>query len=144
MKQFTTAARRGASGMPNAVDVQFEWEVREGEFVTMTAHPPTSGQLALFLADQASGGRTSIRALFDFIASILGQADYDIIENQLRDGLDVQVAVELVEYLSAEWGARPTKPASDSSSSPPTTGKKSTGKHRAGASTTSTSALIAS
>jgi len=136
MKQFQTAARRGTAGVINSVPITFEYEVNPGEFVEMVATPPTSGQLALFLADQTGGGET-VRALFKFLDTVLRDDDYTIIERQLRDGLDVDVIVEMIQYLTEEWGARPTKRSSASSGSPSRNGPKSTVKRRAAASTTS-------
>ncbi|HEY6416445.1 MAG TPA: hypothetical protein VIX41_09415, partial [Acidimicrobiales bacterium] len=96
MKQFTTAARRGVGAVPVSVDVIFEWEVTKGEFVEMTAHPPTSGQLALFMADQNSAVG-AVRAMFDLLAAVLDDRAYKVIEGQLREGLDVAVVTELIE-----------------------------------------------
>lgn len=137
MKQFRTAARRGQAAVPNAVDIAFEFEIRDDEFVAMVAHPPTSGQIALFLSQQTEGGMRTVTALFDFLAAVLDQEHYDIIEAQLHEGLDVQVTIEIVEYLISEWSARPTKPRSASSPSRRTTGQRSTGKRLNAVSTTS-------
>lgn len=128
MKQFQTASRRGAGAVNNAVPITFEFEVREGEFVEMTAQPPTTGQLALFFAHQYEGGTGGVRAMFDFVAAVLDQRDYDIIEKKLHDGLDVAVVIEIVQYLTSEWSARPTQPSRASSGSRRNTGKPSTGK----------------
>jgi hypothetical protein len=137
MKQFRTAARRGQAAVPNAVDIQFEFEVDEDDFRVLTAHPPTSGQVALFLSARLEGGVRTVQALFDLLAATLDQRDYDLIEAQLHDGLDIQVIAEIVEYLIEEWGARPTKPRSASSSSRKTTGARSTAKRLNAVSTTS-------
>jgi hypothetical protein len=136
-KQFKTAARRGQAAVPNAVDLPFEFEVTDGQFVPMTAHPPTSGQIALFLSQQAEGGVKSVQALFEFLDAVLDRPDYDLIEEQLHEGLDVGVTVELIEYLIEEWGARPTPPRSGSSRSPKSTGRRSTVKPLNAVSTTS-------
>jgi hypothetical protein len=144
MKQFKTASRRGEGAVNNPVDLTFEFEVREGEFVELTAKPPTTGQLALFFAHQYDGGTSSVRALFDFVASVLSDADYKVIENQLQDGLDIAVVIEIVQYLTEEWSTRPTKPARASSASRRSTGPRSTGKQLAAVSTTSPSASTGS
>src|SRR5262245_48553561 len=128
MRQFQTAAKRGAAGVSNAVDITFEYEVREGEFVEMTAHPPTTGQLALFMSGNGKG-MANVRALFEFLATVLVDDDYAIIEGQLRDGLDLQVIIDLVQFLSSEWSARPTAPPSVSSRSRRSTGRQSTVQH---------------
>lgn len=139
MRQFTTAARRGAAAVRNPVDVTFEFEVREGEFVEMTAHAPTTGQLALFMAHQLDAGSGAVRAMFNLLSAVLDPRDYRIVEQQLHEGLDVVVVTEVVQYLIEEWSARPTLPPSDSATSPPTTGSRSTGKPLAVVSNSSTS-----
>lgn len=126
MRQFTTAAKRGVAGVNNPIDITFEYEVREGEFVEMTAHPPTTGQLALFMGSGGARGMSSVRALFEFLATVLDERDYAIIEEQLRDGLDLQVIIDVVQYLSTEWSARPTSQPSGSSQSRRSTGRRST------------------
>ena len=137
MKQFQTAARRGTSAMTTAQPVEFEYEVSEGNFVVMRATPPTSGQLALFMTHQMDGGLSTVQALFTLLSAVLRKSDYDIIEGQLHDGLDLAVITEIVEYLVAEWSGRPTRPPSGSSPSRPTTGRRSTVKQPVEASTTS-------
>lgn len=125
MRQFGTAARRGVAAVNNPVDIVFQWERSENVWVDMTAHPPTTGQIALFLGHQGTGA-AGVRAMFELLASVLSDTDYLIIENQLRDGLDVQVIVELVQYLTEEWSGRPTSPLSVSPTSPSSTGSPST------------------
>jgi len=137
MKQFQTAARRGKAAVSNPIDIQFEFEVREGEYVTMTAHAPTTGQLALFLGADTATGQGSIRAMFDLLDSVLVDKDYAIVEDQLRSGMDVEVVVEIVQYLVGEWAARPTTPPPVSSPSRRTTGRQSTARRPNAASTTS-------
>lgn len=139
VKQFDTSARRGVSMIEDAEDLTFMW----GD-VEMVAHPPSSGQLALFMAGQA-GGSTAlghaqrIRAIFDFLASVLDQSAYDIVEQDLHEGVDVEVVIEVVEYLVEEWSARPTSPPRDSSPSRRTTGTRSTATRRGKGSTSGTS-----
>lgn len=144
MKQFGTAARRGAGAVNNPVDIHFEFEVREGEFVEMVARPPTTGQLALFFAHQYDKGTGGVRSLFDFLSAVLSDAHYAVIEDQLHDGLDVAVVIEVVQYLVEEWSSRPTKSPRASSASPATTGKRSTAKRLTAVSTSSNSRSTAS
>lgn len=139
MKQFTTAARRGETQVPNPIDITFEWEVREGEFIEMTAHPPTTGQLALFFAHQNERGTGPIRAMLSLIAQLVSDEDFAIIEDQLAEGLDVQIVVELIQYLTGEWSARPTTSSNGSTRSPRTIGRTSTLTPQRKASTRSTS-----
>jgi len=139
MKQFSTAARRGVSAVNNPVDIEFQFEATEGNYVTMTAHPPTTGQMALFFAHQLDAGTGSIRAMFDLLSDVLEPADYRIIERQLRTGVDVAVIIEIVRYLVEEWSARPTMSPPDSSTSPRRTGRSSTAKRLTTVSTSSNS-----
>jgi len=123
--------------MPGSTDVEFEFEVNEGEFVTMLAHAPSSGQFALLM--KSNGERTlaaQMRGMFDFLAAILDDDDYEVIEQQLHEGMDVEVITDLVSWLIGEWADRPTQPRSVSPSSPRTTGRRSTARPRAAASTT--------
>jgi len=139
VKQFTTAARRGTSALPDATPVEFEYEVRDGEFVTMHAHPPTTGQLALFVSDQATkGGMGSITAMLELFMVVLDEKDYEIIKDQLHDGLDLEVITEIFSWLMEEWGLRPTRPSSGLSPSRRTNGQRSTARRRAAVSTIST------
>jgi hypothetical protein len=138
MKQFTTAARRGAPAVTNPADVEFEFEVSPGQFKKITAHAPTTGQLALYLNHQEDANSGGVRAMFQLLADILSDADYGMIESQLRDGLDVEVIVEIIQYLVSEWSSRPTGPPPGSSASRRTTGAGSTVKPRRRVSTIST------
>ena len=137
MKQFETATRRGVPAIASAVPIEFEYETTEGEYVKMIATPPTTGQLALFLASQGNTGGQSLRAMFEFLEAILRDEDYAVIERQLRTGLDVQVVVDIVQWLTGEWAARPTGSPSASPTSRSSTGPRSTGRPRAAASTIS-------
>jgi hypothetical protein len=139
MKQFATAARRGKAAVNNPADVEFEFETDPGVYVEMTAHAPTTGQLALFFSHQNDIGTGSVRALFQLMKDVLDPEDYTVMEAQLRKGLDVDVIVEMVQYLVSEWSARPTTPLNGSSESPRSTGRPSTVKRRPMASTTSNS-----
>lgn len=125
MRTFATAARRGAAAVNNPADIEFKWERSEGVYVDMTAHAPTTGQIALFLGAQGKGAG-SVRAMFELLSTVLDDGDYDIIEDQLREGLDVAVIIELVQFLTEEWSGRPTQQPSDSSSSQRNTGPSST------------------
>jgi len=128
MRQFKTAAHRGTPAVPNPVDIPFQWDEE-----VLTAHAPSSGQLALLLSHMADGTfrLDSIGALFDFLKGVLDDGDYDIIHTDLQQGLDVQLIVELIEALIEEWSARPTTPAVVSSRSRQSTGRRSTAKRAA-------------
>jgi hypothetical protein len=135
LKQFQTAARRGATAVNNPVPVDFEYEVRKGEYLEMTAHPPTSGQISLFAIGQMKGGLDAVNAVFKLLNQVLGEKDWAIIERDLEDGVDVAVLVDIVNYCVEVWGGNPTSSASGSSRSRASTGKRSTVRQRGEGST---------
>lgn len=137
MKTFDVGAERAKSQLPNPIDIKFMW----GD-TPMVASPPTSGQVALFLANQAgTGGMNAgaLKSMFDLLAAVLSQEHYDIIEEQLHEGIDLQLVVDLIEYLIEEWSTRPTTRANGSSRSRPSTGRASTVKPRSLVSTSGNS-----
>lgn len=130
IKNFDTAARRGAVAVNNPVDITFQIDGEE-----LTAHPPTTGQIALFMTRSAQGGMGTITALFDLLSAVLDDDDIDLVESKLAEGVDIGLLTDIVSYLIEEWSARPTQPSSASSASRRTTGKRSTAKRPATAST---------
>ena len=123
MKNFDTAARRGKTAVNNPIDIEFQID---GE--SLTAHPPSSGQLALFMSGSSDGGMKTVRSMFDFMAAILDEADYAVLEGKLHDGIDLDVVTDIIRYVVEEWSARPTKPSSGSTKSRTATGSTSTVK----------------
>jgi hypothetical protein len=142
-KQFHAAARRGTSKVKNPIPVDFEYEIGDDEYVTMTAQPPTSGQVSLFAIHQMEGGVVAVKAIFDLLMQILPGEDWALIEADLEDGLDVTILNEIVEHCLEVWGGNPTSSSSASSRSRPNTGKRSTAT-RASKATRSTSRSTAS
>ena len=139
MREFSTAATRGKVGVPNAVDIEFKLDDE-----VMTAHAPTSGQVALFIQHGRFGGIQSVTSLFEFFSDVLDDADWRKVEAKLRDGMDVDVLSEIVNYLIGEWSGRPTRLSSVSAPTPNGTGRRSTAKRQAVARTTSPSRSTAS
>ena len=103
MKSFDTSTRRGRSAVVNPAAVTFVWDGTE-----MTAEAPSSGQLALLIAEQSDPGPGAVRAMFDFLGSVLGAEDWATIEDSLREGVDVEVVVELIQHLITQWGTAPS------------------------------------
>ena len=132
MREFTTAATRGKAGVPNAVDIEFKLDDD-----VMTAHAPTSGQVALFVQHGRAGGLASVTSLFEFFSDVLDDADWKKVEVKLRDGMDVDLLSEISTYLIGEWSGRPTHLSSVSSPTANGTGRQSTGKPQAKAVRTS-------
>jgi len=134
MREFTTAATRGKAGVTNPIEIEFKLDED-----VLTAIPPTSGQVALFVQHGRSGGISSVTSLFEFFSDVLNDEDWKIVEDKLRDGMDVELLAEISSYLIGEWSGRPTKPSSVSSRTRNGTGPKSTVKRPAVARTTSRS-----
>ena len=113
MREFSTATRRNHVGVPNAVDIEFKLDDD-----VMTAHAPTSGQVALFIQHGRSGGISSVTSLFEFFSDILDDDDWRKIEVKMRDGMDVELLASISNYLIGEWSGRPTTLSSASSPTP--------------------------
>lgn len=139
MREFSTAARRGRAGVPNAIDIEFKLDD-----ATLTARAPTAGQVALFVQGGAGGGLRSIQSMFEFFSDVLDDDDWEIVHDKLRDGMDVELLAEISNYLIGEWSGRPTQPSPGSSPTPNGTGRRSTVKQPAKARTTSRSRSTAS
>jgi len=134
MKEFSTAANRGKAGVPNAIDIEFMLDED-----LLTAHPPTSGQVALFIQHGRGGGISSVTSLFEFFSDVLGEDDWKKVEDKLRDGMDVELLANISNYLIGEWSGRPTNRSSASTPTRNGTGPKSTAKRPAAVRTTSRS-----
>jgi len=129
VKQFTSAART-STAVTNPVDIQFMWDD-----IPFTAHPPTTGQLVLLMATDTDGPHSVLlRAVLEFMEGLLDEDDFAMLREHIREGGDIDTLGEIMEWLVAEWSARPTKSRSASPRSPRTTGKRSTAKTRSEAS----------
>lgn len=127
MQEFKTAAGRVAFN--EGKDIVFTVDDRE-----MTAHPPTTGQLALFMR---TDGVRATSSLLGFLSDVLEPIDWRWCEARLHGGVDVGVFAEIATWLIGEWAGRPTLPASDSSDTPSDTGDTSTAKRPAKAAASS-------
>lgn len=125
MKSFETSSRRGQGAVVNPIDIDFEIDG-----VQITAHPPTTGQLGLFVQGNKAGGMKTVESLFKFIRAILDDDGYKVVEDKLQEGVEISLLTDIVEYLVGEWSGRPTTRSSASSASRKTTGKPSTAKRR--------------
>lgn len=125
MKQFKSAARSTAA-VTNPVELDFEWDDTE-----FHAQPPSTGQLVLLMAvDENAPHSVLLRCCLEFFEGILGEDDYAALRDNIKNGGDINVLGEIMEWLVAEWSARPTKSRSASPRSPRSTGRKSTAKPR--------------
>lgn len=127
MQEFKTAVGRVAFN--EGKNIEFTVDDR-----VMTAHPPTTGQLALFMR---TDGVRATSALLGFLSDVLEPIDWRWCEARLHGGVDVAVFAEIATWLIGEWAGRPMLPASDSSSTASDTGASSTEKPRAKAAASS-------
>lgn len=108
------------------------------------ARYPTTAQLALYTAAFAEGatGSDTMNATLKFLQDIMYEPSYKDLIRRLRDRNDpvtLDTLQEILEFLFETVAARPTPPASTSSSSPKPGGQKSTAPTRPAASTRSRS-----
>lgn len=126
MKEFRSAAYKAEAGVENDVEVEFSINDRE-----MTAQPPTSGQLALFISAQVDLDDSAqvVSAMFDLLSSVLGPDDFEFLQDGLRNGdVGLTMISDIIEYLTETWADSPPESADDSSQRRQTTGKRSTAK----------------
>lgn len=109
----------------------------------VTIYPPHAG--AFIYLNNMLGVNDPLRvasSMIEFLCSLVEDLDARYIGRLILDhdsGFDVYDVEELLTDLVEEWGDRPTKPASGSSPSQATTGKRSTANSRRVTSTRSTS-----
>lgn len=139
MREFSTAATRGKAGVVNAVDIEFKLDDK-----VLTAHAPTTGQVALYVQSGRAGGIRTVTSLFEFFSDILDDTDWEVVRECLRDGMDVELLATISSHLIGEWSGRPTSLSSASSPTPNGTGRRSTAKRQAAVRTTSRSRSTAS
>ena len=115
---------------------------------SVTIYPPHAG--AFIYLNNMLGINDPLRVasgLIEFLCSLVEDLDARYIDRLILDhnsGFDVYDVEEILTDLIEDWGERPTKPASGSSPSQATTGKRSTANSRRVGSTRSTSQSPAS
>lgn len=151
MREFKVAAKEAAGETEEVIEIVF------GER-TLVSRIPTSGQVALFydrLASTSAGDDEdsgAVAAVFGLLRGVLAPGDVPYLKQLLQDrriGFDVLLGGDeegegLVDALMAEYAGRPTTPSTDSSASPESTGRKSTGRSPGKGSTRSASPSTAS
>ena len=132
MERIVTAGRRNSDQiLVNPISVEAPFERHNGEDVTLRFNPPTPGQLAIYFRDVRSGNVFSaITAAMKLFTKILDDEQYELIEEELEEGLDATLLMETVNDLMRVWTTRPTGQSNGSSTSPKRTGSKSTGPPR--------------
>lgn len=146
MREFKVAAKRAAGEAKDEIEIPF------GER-TLIATPPSPGQVALFY-DRAATTPTEedpdagpVSAVFGFLRGVLAEGDVPYLKGLLQDRrIEFETLLGgdddgpgLIDSIMEEYGARPTGPSTDSSASPESTGRPSTGRTPGKGSTRSTS-----
>lgn len=107
-------------------------------------YKPTAAQLMLLMAAQAENDDIeSTAGLLTFMQGVFDAGSYRALRkrfNDRNDPLDLFKLMDIITELIKEWTGFPTQRSSDSPTSPPTTGKRSTGRSPGKGSTRSTSA----
>lgn len=117
---------------------------------TFHATQPTDERLfliAALAADEDSSGSSEAAAVMDMLRDALPAKEYRTLRSRLvdpEDDVDLDMIQDVMVWLMEEWTAFPTQQQPASSTSPGTTGAKSTGRVRSSASTRSTTASTAS
>lgn len=133
MKQFEVAVEEAAEdGNQGAV----EFEIRKGpekddEWQKVTAYLPQGGQLAMLLASVGRGQTEEqrIAGYINFFVNVLDDEGANLIERRLlsrKDPFGIKTVEKILDDLVLDWSGHPTQRQSDSASSPPTDGPKST------------------
>lgn len=116
---------------------------------TFHATRPTDERLFLVAAamgDEDNAG-SEAGAVMSIFRDALPEKEYRTLRSRLadpEDSVDMETIGEVMEWLMKEWTAFPTEPSPNSSTSPTTTGTKSTGRVRGTGSTRSASPSTAS
>ena len=127
VREFITAVKQSEEGTEEEPLV-FRVEENGPE---LRAYKPTEGQFALLVMslgrhasnmDQAAG-------IIDFFINVLDEESERYVVQRMmgrQNIIPLSKIVEIMEWLTEEWGGRPFPSASASTSSPPRGGKKST------------------
>jgi len=116
---------------------------------TFSAKMPTDERLFLVAAmvgdeDNEMAAAAGVMELF---RDILSPREYRILKDRLadpEDSVDMEVLQDVLEWLMEKWSDFPTQPSRDSSTSPTSSGTKSTGRVRGQGSIRSNSPSTAS
>lgn len=126
MLEFKTAVREVDTDEADAIDYDLDGAL-------MTAYRPTGGQFAMLMAmsTQYSTNEESVAGLINMFINIHDEESQAILVKRLfdrNDGFDVEDVDRILRALLEDWSGRPTVQPSDSASSPPSTGRKSTAR----------------
>lgn len=125
MLEFTTAVKETSE------DEEVEFIEFDLDGVLCTAYRPQGGQFAMLVAmtTQYSSDQEAVAGLITFFVNILDDESKQHVVNRLfdrKDAFGVDEVDKIMRALVEEWSARPIEPPSDSVSSEPSGGRKST------------------
>lgn len=124
MLEFTTAVKETEVEDADAI----EFAIDE---VLCTAYRPSGGQFGMLMAmtTQYSTDNEAVAGLIQLFLNLLDEDSQSYVVKRLfdrKDSFDIEDVDRILRGLMEEWAARPIEPPSDSASSPPSTGQKST------------------
>ena len=124
MREFTTAVEKSEA----EEDAPVEFTI---DGTKCTAYQPSDGQFAMFMASTArhSSDHEQVAGIINFFLGLLDHDSATYVGAKLLDRDDafgIKEVQEIMEYLSEEWAARPTRSPSGSTASPPSSGPSST------------------
>jgi hypothetical protein len=145
MLEFTTAVKETEVDDADAIEFDLDG-------VLCTAYRPKGGQFGMLMAmtTQYSTDQEAVAGLIQLFINMLDEDSQSYVVRRLfdrKDSFDISDVDQILRGLMEEWAGRPTEPPSDSASSPPSTGQKSTprtpartssGSRRTASSTSST------
>lgn len=126
VREFVTAVEKAEEENEGEEPLVFKLDGRE-----LKAWKPTEGQFALLImalgrhasnVDQTAG-------VLDFFIQVLDEESQKYVIDRMmsrRNVIDVDTIVDILEWMTEEWGGRPFQRPSGSTSSRPRGGRKST------------------
>lgn len=126
IKSFSSAVQEQESP-PIGFAVEGDWGKEE-----FSAQRPGEGTLMLFMAytvDDSEDSRGQVLQLLRLFEKILGAEGFKRFRKLIDDGhLAPSGLINIFEWLMEQWADFPTQPSSDSPTSRPKTGARSTGR----------------
>lgn len=126
MREYITAAKEADEPEDEVKPIEFSVDG-----VLCTAYKPGDGQLAYLMASTGrhSSVQEQVAGIINFFVATLDDDSHQYLVGKLLDRTDpfgLEQVQEIMEDLTSEWTARPTKRPSGSTPSRRSTGSKST------------------
>jgi hypothetical protein len=128
MREFVTAAEKSEEPDTGEEPVVFLVDGHE-----MRAYKPTEGQFALLMMAMGRHASTNdqFAGVVDFFFNVLDEPSQMYFSSRMmsrEDLIPLEKIVEIMEFLTEEWGGRPFQRPSASTSSRRSGGRKSTAR----------------